>query len=59
MLTDDLLSAGDFLDLLDSEDIACLKSFTAAPNLVQWLRLDIKSKQRYLTCCRSIQAALC
>ena len=45
MLTDDLISASHFLASLTSEDIACLKSFTKAPNLVQWITRDIKSKR--------------
>ena len=60
MLTDDLISASHFLDSLASEDIACLKSFTEAPKLVQWLTRDIKSKR--LDCImirnRSMQAYL-
>ena len=44
MLTDDLISAGEFLASLTHQKIACLKSFTEAPNLILWLRRDIKSK---------------
>ena len=45
MFTDDFLFAVDFLASLTSKDIACLKSFTDSPNLVLWLRQDIKGKQ--------------